>query len=634
MAWLRSHLPLIVIIFVGFALRLHGLEATPLRGDEAFSAQYWSDLSLAESLSQIAPIDPHPPLTFALFRFWGLLLGGIESVFSLRYLSALGNMIGIPAMFALGCRFGGGREAGLIAALIWALHPYEIWHSQDYRNYAVWAGVSAVSLWLGLRLIDRRAPVDWLLYAAAAICAALLFYAETLNVLALSGVALLASRRQRQFTSRFLLLQLAVASAAIIAFLLIQARSDFFGTYGGNLEPFAPADYLTRLIPTLTFGDYFVAWLAAFWPVVALVYLVAALAVWRASRRQFARLMLLLWLPLLLLGAVSLSRDIFNPRYVLHTVPALILLLAFASLRAADWLRRRAAINRGVLALCILSLWFAFSAAALDAYYNDPAFRKAPAWDELGRFLSARVNENDLVIQLSVDPAFAYYYRGEAPEMALPAHPAQPADEIIAMLEGLRRRYQSIFVVAREQAGWRNAGVVERWMSENLQQVMRTDAAGLPARQFMEWSTPREFAGDMVQFGDTVALLGYDFFPAPTPTGELLLWLYWQPLSITERSLKSFAHVYGAAKTGAGNALWSQDDQFPQGSRLDSTSWKIDEVFRDVYYLPARDLEEGDYQISVGWYDPVDGGRLRSADGSDSFALENFRFARDKGADE
>lgn len=630
MASLRLKLPIIVIILVGFSLRIHDLQAAPLRGDEAFSALYWSDLPVSQSLAQIAPIDPHPPLTFLLFRFWALTLGGIESVFSLRFASALGNTLGIPAMFALGFLLTRSRSAGLIAALIWALHPFEIWHSQDYRNYGVWAGISAVSLWLGLRLIQGRGRADALLYAMAAFCAGLVFYSEVFNILALSCVAIVLAWRRRQFLYRFLSLQLALGLAPIAAFALIQARSNFFGAYGGNLESFSAIDYLTRFIPTLAFGDYVNVTLPALWPALALLYLVAAFIVLCTSRRQFASLMLLTWLPLLLLGAVSLSRDIFNPRYVLNAVPALILLFVIASLRAAEGLRKLLPLSRQALTLCVLAPWFVLAGIALNAYFNDPEFRKSPAWDELGRFLTARVKADDLVIQLSVDPAFAYYYAGEAPEIALPAQATQPEAEIIATLQGLRSRYETVFVVAREQAGWGNAGAVERWMNEHLQEVMRTDAGGLPVRQYADWPRASDFPGDFINFGDAVGLLGYEFFPAPLPTGELVLWVYWLPLSQTERPLKSFAHVYGDIHPETGGALWSQHDQHPLGGLRDSTSWQIGVVIRDVYYLPARELQSGDYQVAVGWYDAGSGQRLTLTDGADASVLESFHHPYSK----
>ena len=627
MSSLRQYLPIVLLTLIGFSLRIHDLQAAPLRGDEAFSAQYWSDLPLSDSLRQIAPIDPHPPLAFFLFRAWALVLGGIDSVFSLRFLSALGNTIGIPAMYGLAIVVGGSRRAGLLAALIWALHPYLIWHSQDYRNYAIWAGLSVSSLWLGLRLIDHRRRIDWLLYFWASCSAALTFYGETLNLLALSLLAVLLARDKVPFLRRFIMVQLLVTAIAAFSFVVLQILSGFIGSYGGNLEAFAPSDYFIRFIPTLTLGDVFSSRLPELWPVVTIAHLIAVLLIWRRSKRQLKIVMTLIWLPLLLLGVAATQRDIFNARYVLGTVPAFVLLMTLGSLHGSAHLRKVVQVNRTFLATLLLSPWILLAGVSLHAYFNDVALRKAPAWDQLGDFLTSRVKENDLVIQLSVDPAFGYYYAGSAAEMALPAHSAQAPEEIVARLDELRGGYESVYVVAHEQAGWPNAGVVEGWMRDNLQEVLRTDAAGLPIRQYKEWSVPNAFEGELAQFGDVVALLGFEFSSEPTPSGELLLWVYWKPISKTAVSLKSFAHIYGDINPASGNTLWSQSDKFPQDGRLDTRLWQSGTVYRDVYYLPTGNLEDGSYQLSVGWYDPIGGERVLLTDGNDTFILDALRFS-------
>ena len=127
-------------ILLASSLRLHRLESVPLRGDEAFSVLYWADLPVAKSLTQIAHGEPHTPLVYLVARIWRHILGGIESVFALRMLSVLGNLLGVSAMYALGWRLSGARSVGMVAALMWALHPFEIWHSQEFRNYGYWAG--------------------------------------------------------------------------------------------------------------------------------------------------------------------------------------------------------------------------------------------------------------------------------------------------------------------------------------------------------------------------------------------------------------------------------------------------------------------------------------------------------------
>ena len=626
MSSLRLYLPLVLAILLGFSLRLHNLESVPLRGDEAFSVLYWAGLPVSESLTRIAHGEPHTPLVYLVARVWRHALGGIDSVFALRMLSVLGNLLGISAIYALGYRLSGAHGFGFVAALMWALHPFEIWHSQEFRNYGYWAGMSATTLWLGLRLIDRGRQSDWILYAAAACFTTLTIYTEPFSMIALACFAIIERRRDRRFLRRLLLLQGGIGALLVAGFALIQVLPGFASSYPGLVQPFALTDYFTRFVPVLVLGASIPFSLAAAGIALSVAVAIASFILFRSCKRQFRFVALTAVMPLLLLGLVSSHYNLFHPRYVVSAAPAFILALALGGFALAARLRRIIPLRPGALGLFILSPWFVLALATLHAHFNDPAFRRAPAWDELGRFINARVKENDLVIQLSVDPAFGYYYEAAAPEMALPVHSTQPVEEIEAELERLRGSYDSVYVVSREQAGWANAGAVSAWMNGNLQEALLTDTSGLPVRQYMEWTVRQEFDRDIARFGDAVALLGHELTPDPLPSGELLLWIYWKPLSRTAAPLKSFVHVYGDVNPATGSALWAQDDQYPQEGRLESTSWESGQVYRDVYYLPTRDLADGEYQISVGWYDPASGARLPLADGSDSYTLDAVQF--------
>ena len=607
---------LILVIWLGFALRLHDLDAVPLRGDEAFSARYWVDLPLYESLTEIALFDPHPPLAYLLFHLWGRWVGGIGSPFALRLLDALGNIIGAAAMFALGRRLSGQSAVGLMAALMWAAHPFEIWHSQDFRNYAVWAGLSAVALWLGLRLMDSTRRVDWWLYAVAASLSAFMFYTELMMMVALAAVMVMGGAKGA-FARRFLALQGLIGAAVLGAFLVFQGPVlTGAAPYPGNLQSFYLPDYLTRFLPTLILGESIPSDFSFVWLFLCFAALLFAFVIAKASRRQIGFIAAVAMAPLLLLGLAALRVSIFHPRYVLATVPAFILLFALGGFYLAG---RRPGWMCGLLVP-----WFILASLTLNDYFNHPAWRKSPAWDELGDFLNGRVHENDLVIQLSNDAAFGYYYRGRAEDEALPASPFQPASEIEAALSAAQGEYDSIYVVSNAISTWGNADVVENWMNANMQAVLLSSASGLGLRQYKTWQVSADFGPPLTQFGDAVELMGYDFFTAPLPTDEWLLWLYWRPISQTARPLKSFVHVVGDVNPATGSRIWSQDDQFPQEGRLDSTRWPAGDVYRDVYYLPADQAAAGGYRLHIGWYDPVSGARLLTDGDDDLFELASF----------
>lgn len=624
MARPRNLAILIAIIWLGFALRLHELAAVPLRGDEAFSALNWAGIPLRQSLTEIATLEPHPPLAYALFRFWGLLIGGIDSTFSLRMLPALGNLIGVAAAYALAFRLSGRRISGMAAALIWAIHPYEIWHSQDFRNYAIWAGLSVTSLWLGLRLIDRPLKRNWLLYAGMAVSGALMFYSEVFMSIALVVIAICYKKSDRRFLLKYLSLQGMVLLIALTALLLLQAKLLASGAYPGNVEPLYLPDFLFRFLAVLTLGEAAPGGSTWVWLAPALGFFAYIVA--RDSRRQIQFIAAIVVIPFLLLALVSTRVNIFHPRYVLGAVPAFILLIAMGSARLADLIAKATGARSGYVMPLLLSPWIILSALSLHSYYYDEAFRKSPAWQELGDFLMSRATKNDLVIQLSADAAFGYYYWGPAEDRAIPTGPSQSVKRIIDELEAARRNYDSIYVVSNANPAWQNARAVEDWMRANMQPVLLSDASGLAIRQYREWIVLDTGAMPLTSFGGAVELLDYRFFDDPLPTGELLLRVYWRPVANPSKSLKSFAHVYGENNPQTGSSLWTQDDQFPQSGRIGSRSWSTGEIFREVYYLPAASLQDGSYELRLGWYEPVSGERLLTEAGSDSFLLLNFDY--------
>lgn len=622
MSRLRRSGLVVIIIWVGFGLRLHNLAGAPLRGDEAFSVLYWADTPLGIALGQIAPGEPHTPLVYAIGRLWNQIVGGVDSLFALRYLSALGNILGAPALVALAWRLCGRLDVALLAGLMWAMHPFEIWHSQEFRNYAYWGGASAVSMWLGLRLVGRPLPADWRLYAVVAGFAVLTIYTEWFSAAALAVFALIYRWRDWRFLRRLFALQLCMAILLVAGLALIQVREGFIASYPGLVQAFAFSDYFFRFVPYLSLGSTIPLDSSAVGGALSIILLAAAGLVYRESRRAFIFTVLAAAVPLLLIGIVSQRYNLFHPRYALSAAPGFILLLAIGSGQLARLLAGSARRARRALPWLLASPWFIVALLTLDAYFNNPAFVKAPAWDALGDFLNTRVDESDLVIQLAVDPAFGYYYKGAARDIALPIKPNQPAAEIKAALSGLSREYTSIFVVAREQAGWENAGVALEWMRANMQAVMDVDVSGLPVRQYRHWTVPESEFDELARYADTVALLGYETCADLLPSGAFLLRLYWLPLAASSRDLKTFVHIYDAA----GGRLWTQDDQYPQEGRLDATTWTQAGAFREIYYLPAASLTEGKYEIRTGWYEPVSGDRLLLDDGRDSFRLCIFEI--------
>lgn len=601
------------LILIGFGLRLFHINAISLRGDEAFTVMHWMREPLADTLANIATVDPQAPLSYALFHGWGLLVGTGE--LTARFLPALLNLLGIPVLYALGKRLG-GRTMGYVAALLWALHPYQIWHAQDARNYAIWAALSPLAAWLALRAIDQRRPLDWALYVIAAACAGYIYYLELFSVFVLTLFVFLTRWRDRRVLAQWVGALLALG--VILAPWYLQERLLFGSGYGGTTGRFDAPQWLTWFVPTLTFGETLPDTFKSFLWIGLLIALVSGLiALWRHNRRYLLWIALLGTVPLLLLGIVSTRLNVFTPRYVLTAAPAYTLILA--ALIAAPPLRSRA--FRQIIGGLVFAAALGISAYSLYHYYFEPMYFKAPDWRALTRYLSEYATDDDLIVQAAADEAFTFYF-GEnnvaGDLIYLPANPRQSEEEIEQILAEQTAAYNATWYVA-EAPSWINRSVPINWLTANLQLVRDTSIPRLPIRQFMAWENVGVWGGEpLATFtrpnGEPlVGVLGSEWWIEPDE--ELTLWVYWQPLGQTMGSLKTFVHLIGADPQPI-----TQDDQFPQEGHELTATWEIGSVYRDVYTLPLGGVSPGTYQLLVGWYDPVNAGRMPTPQG-DTYTL-------------
>jgi len=132
---------LLLLILLGFALRVLRLDLQPLWWDEGYSVWF-----ATHSVSQMAGLtaqDIHPPLYYALLHGW-IGLWGAGPV-ALRLFSAWVGVLAIPAIYLAGRRLLGPRPA-VLAALLLAINPLHIFYSQEVRMYGLVALLSLGAL--------------------------------------------------------------------------------------------------------------------------------------------------------------------------------------------------------------------------------------------------------------------------------------------------------------------------------------------------------------------------------------------------------------------------------------------------------------------------------------------------------
>jgi len=137
-----SLLLLLLILGLGLALRVYHLGAYSLWFDEGFT-RFYSETPLSYLWADGFKVETNPPMYYTIMHFWIPLFGSSEV--ALRSFSVIASMILIVLVYILGKELG-GRTMGLLAALLLALSPSEIWYAQEARTYALLQVTMALTL--------------------------------------------------------------------------------------------------------------------------------------------------------------------------------------------------------------------------------------------------------------------------------------------------------------------------------------------------------------------------------------------------------------------------------------------------------------------------------------------------------
>jgi uncharacterized membrane protein len=116
--------------------------------------------TLADTVHSLAVEDPqHPPLYFAIARFWMQRFG--SSLTASRLLPALISLLALPLMYALAWELFTSHGVALMATTLLALSPFDVLFAQTARQYSLLTVMVIASQWLLLRALrgevkDRR----------------------------------------------------------------------------------------------------------------------------------------------------------------------------------------------------------------------------------------------------------------------------------------------------------------------------------------------------------------------------------------------------------------------------------------------------------------------------------------------
>jgi mannosyltransferase len=420
-------LSLSLIIMVGAILRFYDL------GGES----YWYDEIIMVRVAQDniwAIIEGgRPPLYIILSHFWIKLFGTGEV--ATRSLSAIFGVASIPLIYLIGKELF-DRKVGLIGAFLMAISQFQIYYSQDFRYYSLFALVTLLSYYFFVIALRNRNIISITLYV---LTSALLFYTHTFGVFIIAAqnlYFLLRWRCHKNLAINWIISQ-AIILFAIMPKLLASSGKVVEGKAGPMIwlpEPSAWSPLITLRnfigaglsypsLNTVIIGiSFFVVatgayllWMGKEWWQAGVKDLLSGFKNMMSKGNEL--LLLVLWITIPIVLPLVLSK-IFGPmyhhRYMISASPAFYIILAFLVTK----------LGRVVPELITLGLLVIVITPGLIEFYVSPVREQ---WREAAEYVEDKSTIDDVIIFAESGrdqnrETFNWYYKGDLSECGINEH--------------------------------------------------------------------------------------------------------------------------------------------------------------------------------------------------------------------
>ncbi|MGH7801414.1 MAG: glycosyltransferase family 39 protein [Thermodesulfobacteriota bacterium] len=371
-----------------------------------------------------------PPLYIVLAHFWIKLFGTSEV--ATRSLSALAGVLSIPLMYAVGRRLFDMR-IGLISAFLMAISQFQIYYSQDFRYYSLFALMTLFSFYFYVLLLDTRKILYFVFYVIASI---LLFYTHTFGVFILfvqNLYFLLRWNKYRAIKFQWIVSQIFVFLAILSRFIPSIQKISI-----GKAGPMSWLPDPGILSPLITIQYYigagldYPSWETIFIGITFFIVATVAYITWQGKEKWLSSLrgvlnkkgfsgkeseLLLVgcWFLLPIILPLILSK-IFGPmyhnRYMISASPAFYILLAFIITKVSKVIPEF--ISLGLIVIVITP--------GLYEFYVTPVREQ---WREAAALVEKNGAKNDVIIVAGKPDGqnvknFNWYYRGNLNECGIP----------------------------------------------------------------------------------------------------------------------------------------------------------------------------------------------------------------------
>ena len=461
------------VTLMAFLLRAYRLDAQSYWIDEGWTI-YYANLSPAQLWHVLQTTKIVPPLYHFTTLYWSRLVG--DSEYMLRFCSLVFGVMSVPLTYRLGKALG-DRRLGIVAAALMVVAPYQVWHSQDARNYTMLTAASIMSMW-GFVNMWQWGGWKWRLMYVIGTEWALMTHYHAVVIIGIQGLFLLLTWRRHwrdylTWGGTLLIVLLIFGAWLVFGMSLLKSYLNWIPqpTLWASYARSAIAYSVGELVPRPGAIPLALAFVAVY--ALGLVYANRRTwGIWRG--REMVGLLLAYTLAPNLAAWLygEIRTPVYLERYLIPVQVGYLLTIGMGVLAVADDLRPRlmgdtaqrrllwaAAASVPLLLLVGISGW------VLCHHYTDPAYAK-PDWRAVAQTVEDFELEGDAVVITGDggDRVLRYYYEGDLPiytDFDTPVPPDDQARQIIAR------------IVARHDRLWYSPygvdidATLENWLAAN-----------------------------------------------------------------------------------------------------------------------------------------------------------------------
>jgi hypothetical protein len=359
----NQKITVILIFIIGIILRILFIRSREIAYDDAFS--YFLARSPLQDIISGTAADTMPPLYYFLLHFWMKIS---DNLWFLRLLNISINLITAWLVFAITKELFNPSSA-LIATFLFLISPFQIYHSQELRMYAVLLLGQVGYFYAFLKIFRSSGKMNFLWIAAGVFFGLIAMYSHNLGIIGLISVnvILLFKRNCRIFKNLFLV-QFFILLFSIPWFLYLPQQIEKVQQAFWTQTP-GIIDIIQALLSLFAFLPMSTLFTGVVLIIIVQSFILLSVFLFKNKSVKYSIIALLMFFPPTIIFILSFFvKPVFVPRiFILSSVWFFILFAAFIEKNKSNY-----------LGIINLGLFIFISIFSLPFYYQFNNFPRSP----------------------------------------------------------------------------------------------------------------------------------------------------------------------------------------------------------------------------------------------------------------